>query len=73
MGEVKYSALLLSAAVILVYLLQLSFPAVTDLSFVAADFFKEPWTIVTSIFLHSPGDYMHLLNNLFFLAVFGFM
>ncbi|MFB6265497.1 MAG: rhomboid family intramembrane serine protease [Candidatus Nanohaloarchaea archaeon] len=73
MREVRYASLVISAVVVIVYLLQLSFPPVTGLSFVAADFFHEPWTIVTSMFLHSPGDYMHLLNNLFFLSVFGFM
>ncbi|MCJ7478724.1 MAG: rhomboid family intramembrane serine protease [Candidatus Nanohaloarchaeota archaeon QJJ-7] len=73
MAEVRYSSLILSTAVIGVYLLQILFPPVSDLSFVASDFLLEPWTILTSIFLHNPGDYMHLLNNLFFLAVFGFM
>lgn len=73
MTRVKYSSLVLSGAIIAIYVLQLSFPPVTELSFVAADFFSEPWTIVTSVFLHSPSDFMHLLNNLFFLAVFGFM
>ncbi|MDY6761838.1 MAG: rhomboid family intramembrane serine protease [Candidatus Nanohaloarchaea archaeon] len=73
MAEVRYTSLLLAAAVIAIYILQLLVPAVTDLSFVAAEFSSEPWTIVTSLFLHNPTDYMHLLNNLFFLAVFGFM
>ncbi|MDY6776878.1 MAG: rhomboid family intramembrane serine protease [Candidatus Nanohaloarchaea archaeon] len=73
MGDVRYSSLVISAGVVAVYFLQLSLPAVNGLAFVASDFLQEPWTILTSIFLHSPGDYMHLLNNLFFLAVFGFM
>ncbi|MDY6765864.1 MAG: rhomboid family intramembrane serine protease, partial [Candidatus Nanohaloarchaea archaeon] len=73
MTGVRYTSLLLAAAIILVYLLQLVFPGLTGLSFVAAEFGAAPWTIITSLFLHDPGDYMHLLNNLFFLAVFGFM
>lgn len=73
MADVRYSSLLLSAAIVVIYLLQLGFPPVTGLSFVAVDVLREPWTMLTSVFLHSPGDYMHLLNNLFFLAVFGFM
>lgn len=73
MAEVRYSSLVLSAGIVLVYLLELVVPATLDLAFVAAAFPMEPWTILTSVFLHDPGDYMHLLNNLFFLAVFGFM
>ncbi|MFB6294400.1 MAG: rhomboid family intramembrane serine protease [Candidatus Nanohaloarchaea archaeon] len=73
MTRVSYTSLLLSGGIIAIYLLQLLFPPVSGLSFLAAEFAAEPWTIVTSIFLHNPGDYMHLLNNLFFLAVFGFM
>jgi len=68
----RYDALKVSGSIIGIYLLQLLFPAVTEqFAFTAAEFTSHPWQIVTSIFLHAPGDYMHLLNNLFFLAVFG--
>lgn len=74
MAELRYSALILSAFIVGIYAVELLVPGFASMfSFVAADFLARPWTIVTSIFLHSPGDYMHLLNNLFFLAVFGFM
>ncbi len=73
MARVRYTSLVISAAVVFIYMLQLLFPGLTGLAFVADRFLLEPWTLLTSFFLHSPGDYMHLLNNLFFLAVFGFM
>lgn len=74
MSQLRYSSLVLVAGMVAIYLLELLVPGIADMfSFVAADFTRAPWTIVTSIFLHSPGDYMHLLNNMFFLAVFGFM
>ncbi len=73
MAQVRYTSLIISAGIIAIYVLQLLAPGVTGLSFVASEFAAAPWTILTSIFLHNPGDYMHLLNNLFFLVVFGFM
>ncbi|MDY6769506.1 MAG: rhomboid family intramembrane serine protease [Candidatus Nanohaloarchaea archaeon] len=73
MSDVRYSSLVLSAAIVAVYLGQQVFPSLSGLSFVAATFLQEPWTILTAVVLHDPGDYMHPLNNLFFLAVFGFM
>ncbi|MDY6788907.1 MAG: rhomboid family intramembrane serine protease [Candidatus Nanohaloarchaea archaeon] len=41
------------------------------MAFTASKVASEPWAILTHIFVHSPTDYMHLLNNLFFLTVFG--
>lgn len=69
----RIAALTLSFLIVLTYLAQLAVPELNNLAFVAAEFSRAPWTILTSTFLHSPGDYMHLLNNLFFLALFGYM
>lgn len=66
------TALILSGLIVIVYLIQL-LVGMDGLAFVADRFWRAPWTIITSVFLHNPGDYMHLLNNLFFLALFGFM
>lgn len=72
--RVHYAALVISAVIIGIYVLEHVFTgAVGQFMFVASAFLEEPWTIITSIFLHNPDDYMHLLNNLFFLVVFGFM
>ncbi|MDY6777124.1 MAG: rhomboid family intramembrane serine protease [Candidatus Nanohaloarchaea archaeon] len=70
--ERRFYALKMGALLIAVYLLQLLFPSLTGLlSLRAETFMQQPWTIVTSFFIHAPSDYMHLLNNLFFLIVFG--
>ncbi len=77
MGEdgqrLRYTSLILCGIIIAVYMLQIMYAPLNELAFVAANVWQEPWTVVTSIFLHSPTDYMHLLNNLLFLALFGFM
>jgi len=70
--ENRFYALRLGGFVLLVYILQLLFPGLTSLlGFKASVFPGRFWSILTSFFIHSPSDYMHLLNNLFFLAVFG--
>ncbi|MCJ7450216.1 MAG: rhomboid family intramembrane serine protease [Candidatus Nanohaloarchaeota archaeon QJJ-9] len=70
--ERKYYAIKLSIAMIFVYLLQFLLPSLTQhLAFQASSFLTRPWTFVSSIFAHSQTDLMHLLNNLFFLALFG--
>jgi len=57
-----------------VYLLQLMIPGLTEhLWFVADEVWSQPWTLLTSIAVHAPDDYMHLLNNMFFLGIFGTM
>lgn len=67
-----FSALLLVGLMFLVYGFEISFPGLAGfLSFQASSFFSEPWTIFTSIFIHSTSDITHLLNNMFFLAIFG--
>ncbi len=68
----KYFALKLSALMVFIYMVQLIAPEITSLlAFRAAEFPNNFWTMVTSFFIHSTTDYMHIINNLFFLAIFG--
>ena len=53
-----------------VFILQNIFPAITDnFSLVSERALAEPWMFLTGIFLHA--DLMHLLYNMFALALFG--
>jgi membrane associated rhomboid family serine protease len=68
----KHIALKISLLVVLLYPLQLIVPNLTEMLALRSDLFlQRPWTLITSMFIHSPSDPMHLLNNLFFLAIFG--
>lgn len=70
--EIRYHAVKIGVLVVIIYALQQVFPAVTaELILRPAELMDRPWTFVTSIFIHAPTDYMHLLNNLFFLMLFG--
>lgn len=72
--DVRYTALGLSGLIVGVYVLEMGAPWLVDVfGFQAEHVLREPWTIVTSLLLHDAYDYMHLLNNLFFLTVFGFI
>ena len=52
------------------YFVQLTMPALTDqLAFIPAFAFREPWTIVTYMFLH--GGMAHILFNMLGLYFFG--
>lgn len=66
--------LLFAISCFLVYFLQILNPDLTFLLGLKANiFFKRPWTIFSSFFVHSLKDPMHLLNNMFFLLLFGYM
>lgn len=68
----RFYAVRLGGFILLVYLFQLVFPSLTSFLGFRVSLFPETfWTIFTSFFIHSTSDYMHLLNNLFFLTVFG--
>ncbi len=55
-----------------IFALQNIFPAITDnFSLVSSRALAEPWMFLTSVFLHA--DLMHLLYNMFALALFGAM
>ncbi len=63
---------ILCGLLIVIYIAQLLFPQLTYfLALSVSNFIIHPWTLLTSIFVHSPSDVLHLLNNLFFLLVFG--
>jgi len=64
-----WSALWLSLIIFIIFLLQ-QFPNFTNIFILDAQLaLMKPWTLLTAIFLH--GDLVHLLYNLFGLALFG--
>ena len=66
----KHSALWLSGIIILIFIIQVLIPSFTDLFILkSSGALKNPWTLITSTFLH--GSIVHLLYNLFALALFG--
>ncbi|MFZ3076981.1 MAG: rhomboid family intramembrane serine protease [Candidatus Aenigmatarchaeota archaeon] len=68
----RYYSLYLVGICVIVFALQNIFPAITDnFSLVSARALSEPWMFFTAIFLHA--DIMHLLYNMFALALFGSM
>ncbi len=65
-----YTALILVAVDVVLFVVQLSVPGFTD-SFllISSDTFSRPWILVTSMFLH--GSVSHLIGNMFALGLFG--
>jgi membrane associated rhomboid family serine protease len=55
--------------ILLFFIYQLASDTWIDLAFFPAFAFYEPWTFITSIFLHA--DFLHLFFNLFALFFFG--
>lgn len=66
----KYT-ILISAVIVLFFLMQILIPGFTETFVLNQDSFSQPWRFVTSIFLH--GGAGHLLYNLFALILFGFI
>ena len=66
----RFYAIMLVVLCISIFILQLSFPFVTEeFVLVSKDVLSRPWTLVTSIFLH--GSTEHLFYNMFALGLFG--
>ena len=62
----------LLVANIIVFLLQITFPVVTELfALVPAFLFQRPWTIITYMFTHSRSGISHIAFNMFALYLFG--
>lgn len=70
--EIRWYALKLGIVLIGIYIVQLLVEDLTGLlAFSVQEATQRPWALFTSMLVHNPADYMHLLNNLFFLVVFG--
>jgi len=69
MKKFRFYALWLCLVCIIVFVLQNLFPAITDALILNAKSISEIWRFVSSIFLH--GSLIHLMYNLFALALFG--
>ena len=68
----KSPSLYLLAIIGIVYLIQLTVPGFTEqFIFDPLKAFSEPWRFVTSMFLHSPESFLHILFNAYALFMFG--
>jgi membrane associated rhomboid family serine protease len=56
-------------ACVATFILQVIFPLLSTFAFTPATAFEQPWTFLTSIFMHA--DVYHLLFNMFALFIFG--
>ena len=65
----RFVALWLSGACILVFIIQSFFNATEHLILVKDLMWSEPWRLLTSVFAH--GSIVHLLSNIFALSLFG--
>ena len=65
-------SLYLLAAIFVFYLLQLFIKGFTGtFVLVPATVLSQPWTLITSMFLHAPENFFHLFFNGFALYMFG--
>ena len=71
-SNIKFYFIKLSVIIVIVFLLQLMFPLVTEIFVLNEKAIDnhEYWRFLTAIFLH--GDAAHLMYNLFALLFFGF-
>ncbi|MDD5417141.1 MAG: rhomboid family intramembrane serine protease, partial [Candidatus Aenigmarchaeota archaeon] len=59
----KYAALYILIACVLVFILQNVFPITDSLVLVSSEVLQHPWTLITHMFLH--GGIEHLIYNMF--------
>lgn len=66
----RWTALILTGIIIIVYFLQISFPnQAQNFLLVSSKALERPWTVFTYAFLH--GSFSHLFFNMFALVMFG--
>jgi len=65
----KFATLWISAACVIMFILQLVIPSFTDALVLNQSSWMQPWRFVSSIFLH--GGVSHIVFNLFALILFG--
>ncbi len=68
-GRFRFYALKLCGIIALVFLFQILFVWFSELFVLDENSFLQPWRFVSAIFLH--GSLIHLIFNLFALALFG--
>ncbi len=67
-----YYAYILIGACVLAFILQLVVPSFTNaLELSRSSLISQPWTAITYMFLHSTGNFFHILFNMIILFFFG--
>jgi membrane associated rhomboid family serine protease len=69
MAKFRFYALKLCLICVVVFILQVLVPIFTEVFVLSEASFQQPWRFVSAVFLH--GSLIHLLYNLFALALFG--
>ena len=67
----RWIALKIAFLIFAIFALQNIFPELTDILSLKKDFWPQPWTALTYIFLH--GSFTHVFSNAFSLFIFGSM
>ncbi|MBS3099698.1 rhomboid family intramembrane serine protease [Candidatus Pacearchaeota archaeon] len=68
-GAMRFYSIIISAVLIVIFIVQLIFPQITDMFLLNSNSLAQPWRFATAMFLH--GSFSHLLMNLFALLLFG--
>ena len=71
-GHILNAVEVLISANVVVFILTITFPEMMRyLALQPAAIFGQPWTIITSMFVHSRADFNHILFNMIALFFFG--